>query len=407
MRRSFSKYPASTLLVLIIGLPLTLLAQQQSRTQLNVERLRINEEIETTENLLNSASDTKASTLSKINALELQIDARTRLIDNLRKEELVIEESKKSNLLEKQQVDIASDELSEEYYEILRIQYRNKLLKGDRKLLANSTDLKTYLTKHRYLEIYKDLVKYKANDLTDMYSQSSDYSESISTLTKSQEELITEQIDEKLQLEEEMERLISSAKNLTVKEQSMKLKLDNQHREREVYNQAIEALLLNSLKSQNSNNNQINPTNHTDASALAEIVDIERKKGFLPYPVSDYTVIKIFGLQPHPDIPGINIDNKGLDLTTSNLQVNAIYKGVVSGISEISANNIAIIINHGGDYYSAYSGLNSVQVSEGVNVSAGESLGLLYPGVNGTGELHFEFYKGRQRMNPKHWLKNN
>ncbi len=407
MRRSFSKYPASTLLVLIIGLPLTLLAQQQSRTQLNVERLRINEEIETTENLLNSASDTKASTLSKINALELQIDARTRLIDNLRKEELVIEESKKSNLLEKQQVDIASDELSEEYYEILRIQYRNKLLKGDRKLLANSTDLKTYLTKHRYLEIYKDLVKYKANDLTDMYSQSSDYSESISTLTKSQEELITEQIDEKLQLEEEMERLISSAKNLTVKEQSMKLKLDNQHREREVYNQAIEALLLNSLKSQNSNNNQINPTNHTDASALAEIVDIERKKGFLPYPVSDYTVTKIFGLQPHPDIPGINIDNKGLDLTTSNLQVNAIYKGVVSGISEISANNIAIIINHGGDYYSAYSGLNSVQVSEGVNVSAGESLGLLYPGVNGTGELHFEFYKGRQRMNPKHWLKNN
>ena len=407
MIRSFSKYPVSALLVLIIGLPITLIAQQQNRAQLNAERLRINEEIETTENLLNLASDTKATTLSKINALELQIDARTRLIENMRNEALVIEESKKSNIVEKQQVDAASEELSEEYYEILRIQYRNKLLKGDRRLLANSTDLRTYLTKHRYLEIYKDLVKYKANDLTDMYAQSSDYSESISTLTKSQEELITEQIDEKLQLEEEMERLISSAKNMTVEEQSMKQKLDNQHREREEYNQAIEALLISSLKNQTLNNNQINSAKSTDASTLAEILDIERKKGFLPYPVSDYTVTKIFGLQPHADIPGINIDNKGLDLATNNLQVNAIYKGVVTGISEVSANNIAVIINHGGDYYSAYSGLNKVQVSKGVNVSTGQSLGLLHPTANGTGNLHFEFYKGRQRMNPKHWLKNN
>ena len=384
---------------LLLTLSPILLRAQESQQQLNTERMRINAEIEATEKLLNSATSNKASTLSQINALELQIDARNRLIENLKKEGKMSNVILNEDITEKKKVNIPTEALLEEYVKVLRIQYRNKLLQRPHQLTTE--DGKKHLVKNHYLNVYKNLLAYEAE-----YQDGSDsglVSAAYTSQTSAQK--IEEQEQEKLRLEAEMQALVSSAMNMTVQEQAFKQKLDDQHQKRESYNRAIEALLIKSMGQKNGTVRHAAVL--SQPANLPEIADIERKRGFLPYPVTNYTITKIFGPQPHPEIPNITIDNKGIDLRTRDLHVNAIFDGVVAGISKVGDQTSAVIIRHGGDYYSVYSGLSSIEVIEGEFLSSNQVVGILAAQTDGTGELHFEFYRGRQRMNPKHWLKNN
>ncbi len=403
MRDLFSKYRLvliPIIVLLLITQSSTIVCAQQSQSQLKAERLRINEEIEATEKSLNSATSSKASTLSKINALELQVDARSRLIENLKKEEKIKPINNEEEIIGKQKDEKHGPKFIEEYVKILRIQYRNKLLQRKHSLTLH--DHKRFLTKNHYLNIYRELLIQNTDTQAALIDATFTTYENIS---QASEKDIEEQIQEKNRLQQEMQALILKAKNMTLQEKAIQQKLDDQFNKRESYNQAIEKLLIKSLGQQNSNAS--NATPYSLHNSLPEIAEIERKRGFLPYPVANYTITKIFGPQPHPEIANITIDNKGIDIETRDLEVKSIYGGVIAGISEVGQNTSAVIINHGGDYYSVYSGLSTINVSEGEVLSSRQIVGLLPSRADGTGKLHFEFYKGQQKMNPKHWLKNN
>ena len=60
-----------------------------------------------------------------------------------------------------------------------------------------------------------------------------------------------------------------------------------------------------------------------------------------------------------------------------------------------------VLIRHG-DYYTVYSNLESVNVSSGTALVAGQSIGRI---SNQAGELHFELWRQKERLNPERWIR--
>ena len=62
-----------------------------------------------------------------------------------------------------------------------------------------------------------------------------------------------------------------------------------------------------------------------------------------------------------------------------------------------------IIIRHG-EYYTMYSRLQTISVKSGQTVKANDKIGEVATGSDGVSEVHFQTWKGLQKMNPSSWL---
>lgn len=130
-------------------------------------------------------------------------------------------------------------------------------------------------------------------------------------------------------------------------------------------------------------------------------------KGMLPSPSSaGFTITSRFGRHSHPNFPGVEYDNPGIDATTSGeASAQAVYQGKVTGIYVLGGYHTVVIINHG-DYYTVYGNLSSASVKQGDMVKAGQKLGKLYtdPDSKNT-QIHFEVWQGRTKLNPADWIR--
>src|SRR5690606_33811591 len=119
----------------------------------------------------------------------------------------------------------------------------------------------------------------------------------------------------------------------------------------------------------------------------------EANKGRLPLPVVSGAVTGKFGRQKHPLLRDVEINNNGIDITTSkNAQVRAVFEGEVSSIFSMAGVEKVVIIKHG-NYRTLYCNLQETFVSTGTKVSTKQAIGSLLPidGEN-TSVLHFEIH---------------
>ena len=96
-------------------------------------------------------------------------------------------------------------------------------------------------------------------------------------------------------------------------------------------------------------------------------------KGKLPWPVVKGSKISDFGTAPHPDVPSIVIDNKGIDiLVEPGTQVRAIFDGVVSGVLDMGGTKV-VMIRHG-EYLTVYQNLATVTVRKEIKLKQNKLL---------------------------------
>ncbi len=90
--------------------------------------------------------------------------------------------------------------------------------------------------------------------------------------------------------------------------------------------------------------------------------------------------------------------HKGVDIPGGGLDVIAAYSGTVSRAYESTSYGNTVIINHNGEwsgYSTLYAHLDSISVSEGDRVSAGQKIGISgNTGISHGSHLHFEVIRG-------------
>ncbi|HAY70407.1 MAG TPA: hypothetical protein DCX89_00820 [Saprospirales bacterium] len=88
--------------------------------------------------------------------------------------------------------------------------------------------------------------------------------------------------------------------------------------------------------------------------------------------------------------------------SSSGAVVKAVYAGNIARVMQISDNNIMVLINHG-EYFTVYSKLAEVHVTQGQSVEAGQSVGSLVS--SGDAVLHFQIWKDKTKLDPEQWLR--
>ena len=108
--------------------------------------------------------------------------------------------------------------------------------------------------------------------------------------------------------------------------------------------------------------------------------------------------------KPHDIVPNVWIENNGIGIMTQpGENVKAIHKGIVKETPVINNEGQMIILEHG-DYLTSYFTLATIFVSKGDQVSEGQVIGTISKSRTKPSLLHFEIWKGYEKLNPENWL---
>lgn len=135
----------------------------------------------------------------------------------------------------------------------------------------------------------------------------------------------------------------------------------------------------------------------------APVSEFGQRKGRLPWPVQDGTVVAHFGNQRHPTLKTIT-QNIGIDIAVKpGSDVRSVAAGEVATIWWLPSFGNLIIVHHYSGYRTIYSHMAEILVAEGQKVVEGEVLGVSGESIDGP-RLHFEIWKDREKLNPEQWL---
>lgn len=96
---------------------------------------------------------------------------------------------------------------------------------------------------------------------------------------------------------------------------------------------------------------------------------------------------------------------KGVFFATSGAAIHSIAAGTVAYSGFLDGYGNTVVIDHGDDYVSVYSGLNSLSVGSGSHVGSGQIIGSSGSLPSGEKGLYLEIRYRRQPMNPLSWIR--
>lgn len=136
-------------------------------------------------------------------------------------------------------------------------------------------------------------------------------------------------------------------------------------------------------------------------SAEPVTIPVASFRGALDWPVAG-RVSAAFGAPPRP---GGTVRN-GVEISApEGTPVSAVHPGTVDYADAFSGFGNLVILDHGGNYYSLYGYLGSVEVARGQHVDAGTELGRVGTAPAGPAALYFELRVDGRSVDPIQWLK--
>ena len=359
----------------------------QSRSQLEDERNRIIEQIEQTSKNLEKTSSNKNATLSDLKAIENQIKNRKKLIENIQKQLKKADRTIANNIVKIDSLDGNITNLDEQYQKIARSMYLRELAGNKWAYVFSSSSVNDAFLRWRYSKQFESYVNQKTENVLSLKGKINDKTDSVKEEKTYIQKLLGEEKKSYKKLEKDQKRKDDILKKLKKEESGLKKDLSKKKRQREKLNREIERIILAEL---------------SKASEITtESADMKNKK--LVWPAKGFISGK-FGNQPHPTIKNVRINNNGIDIACKkSAPVSAVANGKVISVTTIAGYGNMVIIKHGSDYYSVYSKLTHIIVKKDEKIQAGQTIGRL--GDEKAPELHFEFWKGKEKLNPAKWLK--
>lgn len=126
-------------------------------------------------------------------------------------------------------------------------------------------------------------------------------------------------------------------------------------------------------------------------------------RGRMGFPVDRGNITHYFGRRPHPVFKHIIEDNIGIKISVApGTQAKCVFPGEVSRIF-VTDGSKNVMVRHG-SYFTVYSNLQTVNVSQGQKVSAGSVIGTIAPDYDGSHTLDFQVWQGENALDPMNWI---
>lgn len=377
----------------------------QSKDALRQERDALLSEIKYSNKLISDARKAQKFTQEELSILQQQIDLRNRLIRSIRKEKGSLEKDITTNEQAIKDKAAELDRLKNEYSKLIYLAYKHNNSYDQMLYIFASDDFYQAWMRLRHL---KDVAAYRADQGVEIQETKKLLAEKNAALEEQHKEkliLLDEQKAEQAILDKDRKVKRESLAALRDKEKDLKKDVQDKEKKQRQLNKKIEELIAAELKASRKGKPKgdfsLTPEEKLSSQSFAQ------NKGKLPWPVEKGVKTASFGTHAHPVLPGIEITNNGIDISTEqHAMVRSIFEGEVSGIIEIPGSGMAVVIKHGG-YRTVYSNIKEILVSKGQSIDTKQNIGILLPDGNGS-KCHIEIWQvtsnGMRKLDPGIWL---
>lgn len=409
--------------ILCISFSLTLLAQ--TKEQLEKKREQLLTDIKYTQELLNATKKNKKNSMASLAAINKQIELRQNLIGNTQSQVNLfnnqIEQQK--SIVEKKSAEL--EQLKKEYAEAIVKTYQCNKFANRLLFLVDAKTFSAAISRIKYLQKYAEAREKQAKEIV---KKSKEIQSNITLINQKKQEkqkLLLNQLAEKTELNSTLQEKSKILQALKLEELKLQKTLTSKKAEANKLNNQIAAIIKKEIAEakkkaaaeaaakkaaaeKNKNNASTKKETPADITTTPEYDKLTSSflgnKGKLPWPVDKGFVSKNFGMYNHPDLPGVVIENNGIDIKTDpNANVRTVFEGTVVGIINNPIFKNAVIISHG-EYFTVYSKLESVNVSKGQKVTTKQTIGKVYTDDENQTEVHLEVWKGSEKINPIYWI---
>ncbi len=375
----------------------------QSPGELRQKRQRLLRELEQTTQELDRTREQKSAAIEQIALLRRQIQQRQELISTIRKEiqltDISIERT--DAVINSLTVDI--DRLKNEYSEMLRAAYRNKLTDGWMQFLLSSENFNTAVRRWQYLRQYHRYREKQAALIEETQEMLRVKREQMANRREEKEALLAVTTSQGSELRRAIADQNTLVAQLSSSEGDLLAKIDEQKRAHERLNQSIESAIVSNMSDRRRADRQSSAVGSNISPVAAAPTFAENfssAQGQLQWPARG-AITKKFGRQPHPEVPSVEINNSGIDIDAgADVVVASVFDGEVITTKFVPGYRHTVLLRHG-DYFTVYSNLEALEVQTGQQVRAGQALGRTR--LDGF-PLHFEVWRKKERLNPEGWL---
>lgn len=429
-------------------------AQGGSKEDLTIRKVRLQDEIQIANKILEEARTNRQASLTTLQTLNQKLRIREDLLRTIDREIVLIDREieKQEEQIEDLKVEI--DTLKAKYAGMIRQAYKNRSESSRLMFILAAEDFAQAVRRMEYLRQYSEYRRQQVDQIIarqdelahqiEMLAQQREEKETLRAQRASErEELLQEQQEQKqtivsLQeregsLEEQIAAKQSEAQRLETEIQRLIAEEIRKERERAERKRLEEtALQLGLVKGTDFNNRTTNarlttlisearekaaasntpapePTPAPSYALTPEAARLSRNfeanKGSLPWPVERGIIVGRFGRQPHPANNSIIVNNPHIEIATERgTEARCAFEGVVLDVIRIPGSPIAVIVQHG-NFYTHYGNLSEAFVKKGDAVTAKQSLGKIYtdPSDNQT-ILQFGLWKDENLVDPSPWL---
>ena len=435
--------------------------QAQSVKELEKQRNKTLQLLESTSKMLNETKKSQRSSLNKLTIINKNIVERKTLINNIGKEINELDGEMQRLNQEKRLLENRLSTLKRDYARLVQEAHLNRSVYTKIMFVLSANSFDQSYRRLRYLQEYSDYRKQQVRKIENVKTQIVVKSDSLNINKQTKVEVVKQKEVEANKLTNDQKKEKVMLTDLKKKEKKLMTDLKKQQKIANDLNNKIARIIAEEIRkaelkrkaeqeraaaeerkrlaaeekrrlaAEQKNKGTKPSTPSTKPSTKKEEKEIatsapvqsasvsmltkEEKlisgnfsanSGRLPWPTDKGFISGHYGVHPHPVLKHVTTNNKGIYIQTpTGTNARAVFEGEVTQRFSIPGSNNAVIIKHG-EYRTVYANLTSIYVNVGDKVSAKQSIGKIYTDGDNDNktELYFQIYKGRTLLNPEGWI---
>ncbi len=392
------------------------------RVQLEAAKRANLQKIQELNTIIEKTEQSKEASVGKVTAIGERIEKQNQQINLL---------SENQQLLSQEIIDLQQassklagnlDKLKAEYAKMIYASAKVSTQFNKLSFLFSSADFNQLARRYQYLKQYSESREKQAVLIQKTRSELLTEQHKILQRKQEQAAILKEKVTQIDNLEHLKQKHTDLVAQLSTKEQQLKSQLEAKKKsvsnldrmiaqivEREIKRSQQREQRAKAALEKGNQNKVISKQDNEAISMNAEenklATSFASLKGRMPWPVSSGFISDHFGVHNHPVLKRIKLNNNGVDIQTgAGKDVKVVYKGIVQSVISIPGVNMMVAVQHG-DYFTVYSKLSNVTVSNGQSVASGQKLGVVATDSDGTSEMNFQVWKNATKQNPEQWLR--
>jgi len=435
--------------------------QAQSVKELEKQRNKTLQLLESTSKMLNETKKSQRSSLNKLTIINKNIVERKTLINNIGKEINELDGEVQRLNQEKRLLENRLSTLKRDYARLVQEAHLNRSVYSKIMFVLSANSFDQSYRRLRYLQEYSDYRKQQVRKIENVKTQIVVKSDSLNKNKQTKVEVVKQKEVEANKLTNDEKKEKGMLTDLKKKEKKLMADLKKQQKIANDLNNKIARIIAEEIrkaelkrkaeqeraaaeerkrlaaeekrrlaaeqknKGTKSSTPSTKPSTKKEEKELATSAPVQSasvsmltkeeklisgnfsaNSGRLPWPTDKGFISGHYGVHPHPVLKHVTTNNKGVYIQTpSGTNARAVFEGEVTQRFSIPGSNNAVIIKHG-EYRTVYANLTSIYVNIGDKVSAKQSIGKIYTDGDNDNktELYFQIYKGRTLLNPEGWI---